>query len=536
MPAVPLRKRPPPQQTAQTLSFPAATGGLNTVSPATAMPLSDCVAVWNLIPSENGLRSRIGYKEWCTGLTGASNDKVRSLLSFAGSEPSQNRLFATTETDIFDVSTTSAAPSSAFSFTTGSGDAGYGVGRVVVTPAGHFFLYCDEVNGLHVYAESGATWSAVAMGGGASQINGVDPANLVHLTVFKRRVWFVERDTASAWYLDPNAIYGTATEFPLGTQFPNGGHLVGLYTWTYDGGAGVDDALVAISSTGDVAIFQGVDPATASDFNCRGVWSMGPPPAGREVAREVGGDLFLLSSLGLLPISRLVVGAENRTYETAKISNLFNDLMLSRRASRGWSMHLHPEDNALLVLYPDYSTEESQQLAQSQSTKGWFRYRDVPMHCAAVWEGRLHFGTQDGRVCVCRDYVDNVDIADPASYSMVDWTLIPAFQRAGGNVVSVNQVRALVIGDGSSPDVQIEARYDGDQSELASPTAAAAASGTWDNATWDSDVWGGASTSFTLLRGTVGSGHLAAAAIRGLSNARTTLVQMDAMYEVGGWL
>jgi hypothetical protein len=502
------------------------------------MPPGDCADVWNLIPSENGLRSRLGYKEWCTNLEGSTNTslKVRALLSFSGSEPAQNRLFATTDLHLYDVSTSSDAPSSVFTFPSAGGNTGYGVGRVVVTAAGHFYLYCDEVNGLHVYAETGATWSVVAMGGGATEISGVDPGDLVHLTVFKRRVWFVERDSASAWYLAPNAIYGAATEFPFGTQFTNGGHLVGLYTWTYDGGAGVDDALVAISSTGDVVIFQGVDPADADSFNCRGVWNMGPPPAGREVAREVGGDLYLLSSLGLLPISRLVVGAENRAYETAKISNLFNQLMLTRRASRGWSMHLHPEDNALLVLYPDYSTETSRQLAQSQSTRGWFPYRDVPMHCAAVWEGRLHFGTQDGRVCVSRDYVDDVAFDDPGTYSEVDWSLLPAFQRANGNNVLVNQIRAYFIGDGSAPDVEMGARYDGDRTELPTPTEDAAASGTWDNATWDSDVWGGTSTSFTMLRGAVGQGHMASAAIRGLSNARTTLVHLDAMYEVGGWL
>jgi hypothetical protein len=531
-----LQRRPPTPATAQPLSFPAPTGGLNTVSPATAMPPGDCAAVCNLIPAENGLRSRLGYREWCINLEGSANHKVRALLSFAGSEPSQNRLFATTDSTIYSVSASVDTPAAAFSFAAATGDSGYGVGRVVVTPAGHFYLYCDEVNGLHVYAESGGTWAAVTMGAGASQINGVAPSSLVHLTVFKRRVWFVERDTASAWYLDPNAIYGTAVEFPMGTQFPNGGHLVGLYNWTYDGGAGVDDALVAISSTGDVVIFQGVDPTNAADFNCRGTWNMGPPPAGRDIAREVGGDLYLLSSLGVLPISRLVVGAENRTYETAKIGNLFNQLMLTRRSSRGWSMHLHPEDNALMVLYPDYSTETSRQLAQSHSTKGWFPYRDIPMHCAAVWEGRLHFGTQDGRVCVSRDYVDDVAIDDASSYAEVDWSLAPAFQLAGGNSILVNQIRASFIGDGGAPDVEMAARYDGDLTELSSPTQSAAASGTWDNATWDTDVWGGTATSFTILRGATGEGHSATAAIRGLSNARTTLTRLDAMYEVGGWL
>lgn len=527
-------RRPVPP-TAQTLAFPAPMGGLNTVAPGAAMPPTDCAAVWNLIPSETGLRSRLGFKEWCTGLTGAANNKVRTLMSFAGSDASLNRLFATTDTRIYAASTSTTTPATSFTFASPSGDAGHGVFRVVVTPAGHFGLYLDEVNGLHVYTETGSTWAAVPMGGGVGEISGVNPVNLVHATVFKRRTWFVERDSAKAWYLAPNAIYGAATAFNFGTNFRQGGSLVGLYNWSYDGGSGIDDALVAISSGGDVVVYQGVDPADAASFNVRGTWTISPPPVGRDIAYEVGGDLWILSGNGILPISRLVMGSD-KSFETGKIANLFNALMITRRASRGWSMHLHPEDNALLVLYPDYSTETSQCLAQSQATRGWFRYRAFPAHCAAVWEGRLHFGTQDGRVCVSRDYLDNVDISNPASYERVDCTLIPAFQRAGGGNVGVTQIRALFITDGAAPDVTLEARYDLDLTELAAPTEASEASGTWDNATWDSDVWGGEATSSTVLRGALKLGHLASAGARFRPIGRTTLAQLEAQIETGGFL
>lgn len=510
-------------------------GGLNTVAAGAAMPPEDCALAWNLIPTETGLRSRLGYVEWCTGLTGTTNNKVRSLMSFAGSEASLNRLFATTDTYIYAASSSSGAPSTAFTFASATGDAGYGVFRVVVTSGGHFGLFCDEVNGLHVYSETGASWAAVPLGAGAGQIANVDPASLVHATVFKRRVWFTERDAASAWYLAADAIYGAATEFNFGTQFRQGGYLVGLYNWSYDGGAGMDDALVAISSGGDVVVCQGLDPTDPDSFNIKGTWTISPPPEGREIAYEVGGDLWILSGNGIIPISRLVMGSD-KAYETAKIANLFNSLMLSRRSSRGWSMRLHPEDNALLVLYPDYSTDTNQCLAQSQSTRGWFRYKDLPIHCAAVWEGRLHFGTQDGRVCVSRDYLDNVDRVDSTSYERVDCTLIPAFQRAGGNRISLKQIRALFLTEGTTPNVRLEARYDMDVSDLTAPEEVGAASGTWDNAVWDSDVWGGANTSTTVLQGALSIGHTASAGIRFQPIGRTTLVQIEAQVEVGGFL
>jgi hypothetical protein len=510
-------------------------GGLNTVAAGLTMPMTDCVSVWNLIPSEAGLRNRLGYREWCTGVTGSADNKVRALLSFAGSEPSQNRLFATTDVGIYSVTNT-GAPTLDYEFPVFTDIAGYGTGRVVVTSGGHYYVYCDEEHGLHVYAETGATWTAPAMGVGAGEIANVDPADLVHATVFKKRVWFTERDSTSAWYLAAGAIFGAATEFDFGTHFSMGGHLVGLYNWTYDGGAGIDDSLVAVSSTGDVVVINGVDPDDPTSFNVRGVWNMGPPPAGRDIAKEVNGDVYLLSSLGVRTLSSLVVGAEERSFVTMKISNLFNQLMLTRSEERGWSMHLHPEDNALLVLYPDYSTETSRQLALSQPTKGWFHYRDVPMHCAVVWNGRLHFGTQDGRVCVSRDYLDNVSL-DGLTYDEIRWDLLTSFQRAGGgNQVSVNQIRALFTIDGSNPDISMAARYGYDMSELPTPTPSAATSGTWDNGLWDVAVWGGGSASVTFRRGATGSGHEVAVGIRGTALARTTLVQLEAAFEVGGWL
>jgi hypothetical protein len=531
-------RRRPVQATSEPLPIPIPMGGLNTADSGVAMPPSDCLQVWNLIAAENGLRSRLGYREWCTGFTGSTDNKVRTLLSFSGSEPNQNRLFATTDTGIASATESTSTPTSLLSFAGSAASSGYGAFRVVVTQAGHFGLYCDEANGYHVYTESGATWAAVALGVGAGQVSGVNPNTFVHVTEFKRRVWFTERDSTSAWYLAAGAIYGAATEFDFGVHFSQGGHLVGLWNWTVDGGSGSDDRLVAISSAGDVVIYAGTDPASSSTFSKVGVWKIGPMPAGRDVVFDVGGDLYILCSQGLMPLSRLVVGAEVRAFETAKIQNLFNRLMSTRRELRGWSMHLHPEDNALVMLYPDYSTETSQQLVQALGAPGrpWFRYRDVPMHCAAVWEGRLHFGTQDGRVCVSRDDLDNVQLDDASDYERIEWRLLTSYQRLGGRNVQLHMIRPTFSVDGSNPDYTVEAKYGFDLSPASAPSASAAQSGTWDNAIWDVDLWGGDSTPFSEVRGAVGMGHTVAIALRGSNVARTTLVDLSALIEVGGWL
>ncbi len=331
-----LRKQAP-MPAIQSVHVPAPVGGLNAVDAASAMPPTDAVQAFNLVAAEYGMRSRLGWREWCTTLTGLADNLVRSVLPFAGSTTAKNRLFATTSTGIWDVSASSVSPSRVLTFGTQTGDAGYGNCTTVVTSAGHFLLYADEVNGLHAYTESSDTWAAVTMGGGGTQISAVDPASICFVTVFKSRVWMVEKSTARAWYLAAGAIYGAATSFNMAGRFRAGGALRGLWSWTYDGGAGLDDSLVAVSDGGDVAVYQGTDPSSASTFGLRGAWYVGALPAGRNIATNFGGDLLLLSRTGVVPMSKLTVGGDTdrSQYTTAKVSNLFNAAMLSKAPLRG---------------------------------------------------------------------------------------------------------------------------------------------------------------------------------------------------------
>lgn len=531
------RRRLAPAPTAQAYHLPAPTGGLNTVSAGMAMPASDAVLAVNLISAENGLRARLGYSEWCTGLEGATTDAVRTVMSFAGSVLGSNRLFATTEQGIYDVSSSSTTPTLVYSFATQVGNAGWGSWAVMVTAAGHFLLYCDEVNGLHVYSESGGTWAAVTQGGGATQINGVDPSDLVFVAVFKQRVWLVQRDTASAWYLPTGAIYGAATEFPMGRAFRAGGHLVGLWNCTYDGGAGMDDSLVAISGGGDVLVWQGTDPASA--FGLKGVWQIGQPPAGRRIASTFGGDVLLLSRAGLLPLSRLVVGGTGpEEYATAKVGNYLNSLMLEKADTLGWAMALNPQDaNALMLLIPTGSSDTDLQLVQAAGSRGWFLYRDLPMLSAVPHEGTLYFGTADGRVCRHVNYLDGVTLADPSAYEPVDCSLISAFSTLGSPThKQVQMLRPLFVATDSQVSYNIGARYDYDLDELDTATLSLGGAGTWDTAVWDTDVWGGSQYALLEPNGAVGEGVHVAVALRFSSIGRTVLVGVDVSYTSGGLL
>lgn len=426
-----------------------------------------------------------------------------------------------------------------YTFGTASASSGFGVSTVVVNAAGnHFLAYCDEENGYILYEEDGAVWNAGGPTG--AEVTGVTAGKLVHVMSWKNRLWFTEYETGSAWYLDVGALGGAATEFVFGTRFKAGGTLVGLWSWTYDGGSGIDDSLVAVSSGGDVLVYRGTDPNVLGAFALSGVWQIGRPPKGRRIATEDGGDLLLMSSLGILSMSKLVNGASSfdRTqYETTKVANLFGQVYASANTVDGWAMHIHPEDACLMVWTPAGTATESGQLVMSIATKGWSQYSGLPAGlCAGAWGGLLYFGTDDGRVCINTGYVDGVLLSDSSAATAIDWTLITAFTTLGSPVQKrLQNIRTRILCQGGEVPLTVEARYGFDLSEPDAPqSVTTSGTNTWDSALWDQATFSGGYAPQSRLFGAFGCGSEVALAVRGQTKARMTLVGMDVSFTVGG--
>lgn len=378
----------------------------------------------------------------------------------------------------------------------------------------------------------------------ADQQNGlsIDPADFAFVTVFKNRVWYIEKDTARAWYGEVNAFLGTFTSFDFGLKLQHGGPLAGLYNWSYDGGSGMDTRLVAISSAGDIAIYGGTDPTSASTFGLVGVWYVGAVPAGRRLATDYGGDILVNSTLGTVPLSKLVVGeplTDRTQYTTFKIGNRFSLLANTFRTLPGWEIHIHPEDNTLLILVPQGAGQPELQLAYSFTTKGWSFYRDLPMVSAAAWNGTLFFGTPDGRICRHTGYVDNVSRTDPNSFALVNWSMLSRYDNLDNmNQKRVTMIAPTIVSESPAPSYSAVPRYNLDLTEAPPPTSLGIGSDSavWDASLWDQCVWAGDYVATQAVSGALGIGRDVAMAIRGAADSRTILVDIKVMFEQGGLL
>lgn len=580
----------PQRQRAMSGALPAPVGGLNTIDPGFAMPETDSPVLWNFVGAENGVRSRLGWKEWVTGL-GAP---VRSVVPFIGSDKNgtADRLFVATSAGLWDASASTATPTRVVTYGITTGDAGDVISCVSVNfSGGHFLLAADEENGYYVYSEATTSWTKVVQAasaawvtgtvyaagayvqsfgltyhttaggtagataptgtgtgfsdGGVSwdyapSINGVDPAKIVFVMVWKSRVWLVEKNSGNAYFLDVGAMFGTAHLQPFGSQFGHGGDLRGLYSWTGDGGSGPDDRLIAISGGGDVVIYEGTDPATPGMFGIVGRFYVGGVPAGRNLATPSRGDLLINSSIGIIPASSLGRGSpdSDRTqYATYKIGNLFNRMMSEFRDLRGWSIAIHPEDATLIVAVPQAADTNTTQLAMDLQRKSWAQYRDLPLMSMGAWGGLLYFGTADGRVCVNTGYIDGVLLSDPSAFLPIDCSGLTRFSNLGTAVQKqITQIRTTIISEGGAVPATFAARYRYDLSEAPIPVASATAGGTsvWDVAKWDGGKWSGAYVTQQRTVGAVGMGPDAAVAFRLLATSRTVLVGFDLAFVVTG--
>jgi hypothetical protein len=373
-----------------------------------------------------------------------------------------------------------------------------------------------------------------------------DTANFAAVMVWKSRVWLVEKGSTRAWYSGINAIYGTYTSFDFGSKMRSGGPLANLYDWSYDGGSGMDSLLVAISTAGDVVIYGGTDPTSAATFGLKGSWSLGGVPAGRNIATANGGELLVLSLVGIVPLSVLVKGKQatleessSSVYDTGKIANLFNQLASAAKTLKQWAVHIHPTDNTMLVLVPQSADDvPTQQLAMSFATKGWGRYRDLPMLCAGVWNGQLYFGTDDGRICVNDGYLDNVSL-DNTTFTAVAWSILTGFDNLGNaRQKKVELIKADMQSQSPNPVIETQALYDLNTTEPAPPAASGVGGGSgWDSATWDASVWGGDYSGSVQLQGSTGGpGISVAIAARGNAVTRTVLNGFHVFFRQGGIL
>lgn len=519
----------PTKPTTKVVGIPAPIGGINAVDPMAGMGPQYCLSAVNLLADGRVMNVRPGYQAHATSV--GPGDGVRSILPFIDAATANNKLFAACGDGIYDVTAGGVIGAAAIALSDAA-TTGYGVWTNFVLDNGaHYLFYADPTDGLFQYTVGGG-WAAV------TAITGVAETDLSFVMQHKGRLWFAERGTARGWYLASGAVAGAATRFDFGNKFNHGGTLVGLYSWTVDGGEGVDDHLVALSSAGDVMVYKGTDPSDATAWGLVGQYYVGALPEGRRVAQSHGGDLYILSQYGVIPLTRLMQGTlvqQENAQLSRNIAPLIADALATTRQSQGWEMRNVPSANCFIVGTPEVEGQPTLQFCLSTRTMGWTVWNDLPYLTGDVFEGDFYFGDDTDTVWLLTGAEDGVG-TDGTGGEDIAWGLLTSYQEYGetGHYHRGQFVRA-VFQAASTPGISVVVRYDYDMSDApAASGASAVTSALWDTATWDSAIWGSLLQTFSRTFGASGIGRAMAVAIGGSSNTETGLVRLDLFYDTGG--
>ena len=495
-----------------------------------------CIYTYNLLCGEYGMKIRKGWREFVN--TVGTGTGVKTLIPYTGAlaAASDDKLFAVTNEGIWDVTTDGdTSPTKVLTFGTTSTGAGEGVFTGYITDAdAHLIFYADPVNGLFTYDGAANTWAQT------TGITGITAANVTFVMVHKLRIWLIESGSSSnAWYLPVGAIAGAATKFHFGAQFKHGGALAGLYNWTLDGGAGVDDLLVAISDAGDVIPYSGSDPSLSS-WVIQGVYFIGAVIGGNRCATETGGELYVISTYGLTNLSDLVNGI--KTYEASsnslgsKMSYLLRADIALYRYNKGWSVRFLPSDGVLVVMTPVTIDGVYKQYAYDLATKSFGLWRDVPMTTNISWADNIYVGTADNRVLVMDSEVDNIAIVPPATGGngvAIQFSTLLTFSDfgEGGMYKRLDMIRPDFI---SRFNVEYETTFNLDYQLTTSAAVFATTTvdqDAWDTGLWETAVWASSvASNVSSIGGTAGYGRTAAVALKGAARSSTWFLSVDVMW------
>lgn len=502
------------------MSYSAPVGGWNARDALPSMKPHDAVVLNNWFPKTSYVEIRGGYANWATGMTG--NGKTLAVYNaLSGS----NTLWCTTNSGTYNVSASGAVGASVAARTDGKHQwVNFGDGT------NNYLIMCNGVDKPLYY--DGSTWLAVD-GATSPALTGVTTTDLISVFVSKGRLYFIQKNSLSFWYLAAGSAGGALTEFDLSGVAKKGGYLMAGGSWTLDAGDGIDDRAIFVTSEGEVLVYQGTNPSSATTWSLVGVYEVGKP-LGRRCLQKVGGDMVILTQNGTFPLSGALLSA-SIDYKMAlsyKIENAFNDAARTYFSNFGWCAYIYPAQSALIVNIPIAENGEHQQYVMNTITKSWCKFTDWDAEDFAIYNNELYFttGTKTVKAWTGKiDGADNIEAYGKTAFSHFN---------SNGKQKKFNLFRPILATNGSvSFLTDIEVDFN-DSPISGTATYSIVTGATWDASNWDEAYWAaGLSVSKNWTSPDQDVGMWAAGKLKITTNSLDVQwMASDYVYETGGVL
>jgi len=475
------------------VAIAAPTGGWNARDSLAEMPPNDAIELINIVPNGDSCKTRPGHAAFSSDVSAAH----QTLETYHGA------------TDMM----ISGHGGKLVNMTAGGTGVNMGTGfsdnKWYVTEFKNRMIFCNAHASDGVQDWDGTTLTATSISGATS-------ADLIHCTTFKGRVLYVEKDSQSFWYPGAGSYAGAMTEFDLSQQTTTGGDLLYIIDWTRDGGSGVDDLAVFVFTTGEIIVYAGSDPGSATDWAMLGRFRIGSP-LGRRSATQIGGDVIIKTVDGYVPLSAAL--QEGRYSEQSnfsfKIDPAVKTATQTYKDNFGWESIHWPQASWFLVNVPISTTESVQHIRNT--TKGaWCKATGLNASCWTVFDDNLYFGSPDGFIYKIAGGSDQG--------AFIPFTGTMAFNYFG-NPHNKKQLTAVEPITNFSYPKYIDSRIHIDHDLKSLPPYDAppeAASSDWNVGEWDVASWVVSTPgSKTARKNIVGTGYALALTVRFKSRAQS---------------
>lgn len=457
-----------------TKSYPAPIGGWNGRDSLAAMKPTEAVELVNWFPTTSYVEIRGGMSSHATGTTG----NIKTLAVYNAMSGSST-MWGYTASGVYNVSSAGAVGASVLARTNGKHQwtmFGDGTSNWLIA-----------VNGVDAPAYyDGTTWTAVT-GATSPALTGLTTTDIIGVCVFKGRLFFIQKNSLSFWYLAAGAAGGALTEFDISGECPKGGYLMACATWTRDAGSGPDDFFVTITSEGEAIVYQGTNPASSTTWAKIGSYTIGKP-LGRRCVMQYGGDCVVLTEQGAFPLSSLLLSGDERAkYALSfKIQSVFTGAARTYGSVFGWKAVSLPERDALLVNIPLAEDGSHEQFVMNTITKAWCRFTDWDAEDLAVFNKNLYFA--DG-TAVYKAWTGTSDNGSNIAYYAKQ-----AFQDFGDPNPKHCKLFMPILTVNGNVNYTTDVDVDFEGETMTGLTSFSSGSSLWGTGVWGTATWGLASS------------------------------------------
>lgn len=333
---------------------------------------------------------------------------------------------------------------------------------------------------------NGSTLSTLTITG-----TGLTSSTLIGVNVFKARSYFWANNSQDFWYSATNTLGGSLIKFPLSRVGQFGGKLVSMETWARDAGDGVDDLAAFFMSSGEVIVYQGSDPGSATDWALVGVFRIGAPVSDRAITK-VAGDLVAVTRDGYVSLNGVI--SKGRFNQSAgvisdKINSTATDAVRTYGGNFGWQAIFYPAEDALIFNIPITTNTTYNQHVFNTLTGAATKFTGWNARCFGMYNDQLYFGGASGVVYKAFDgYNDN------GANISCDAVLAPNYLGDRNRLKQVTATRAVMASEGNlTINTGIGVDFN-PPSTVATQSVAASAGSAWDAEDWDVAEWSGGLT------------------------------------------